>query len=67
MDVSTENIIVLYSLHIESVREYCSTAFHSLLSQKLSNTLKANQKNCLQVILAEVYVNYTAALEMWAL
>ena len=65
--VSVEDLIVLYSLHIQSVTEYCSTAFHSSFRQKLSKELEAIQKTCQRVTLADMYINYNSALEMYAL
>ena len=62
--VPIEDLIMLYSLHIRSVTEYCSTAFHSSLSQRLSNKLEAIQKTCLRVILGEMFIDYSSALEM---
>ena len=65
--VQTEDLIELYAIHIRSVTEYCSTAFHSSLSQQLSNKLEAIQKTCLRVILGVMYVSYSSALEMCGL
>ena len=65
--VSTEDLLDLYKLHIRSLTEYCSTAFHSTLSQRLNNKLEAIQKTCLRVILDVMYVDYSSALEMCAL
>ena len=65
--VHTEDLITIYSLHIRSVTEYCSTTFHSSLSQRLSNKLEAIQKTCLWVILGEMFIDYNSALEMCAL
>ena len=62
-----KDLIELYCLHICSITEYCSTAFHSSLSQKLSNKLEAIQKTSLKVILGVMYVEYSAALEMCGL
>jgi hypothetical protein len=62
--VPIEDLIMLYSLHIRSVTEYCSTAFHSSLSQRSSNKLEAIQKTCLRVILGEMFIDYSSALEM---
>ena len=67
VDFPTEDLIMVYSLHIRSVTGYCSTALHSSLSQKLSNKLEAIQKTCLRVILAEMYIDYISALEMCAI
>ena len=64
---STEDLIELYCLHIRSITEYCSSAFHSSLTQKQSNKLETIQKTCLKVILGVMYVEYSAALEMCGL
>ena len=65
--VSMEDLIELYCMHIRSLTEYCSTAFHSSLTQKLSKKIEAIQKTCLRVILGVMYVEYSAALEMCGL
>ena len=65
--VSTEHLIELYCMHIRSLTEYCSTVFHSSLTQNLSKKIEAIQKTCLRVILGVMYVEYTAALEMCGL
>jgi hypothetical protein len=62
--VPTEDLIQIYSMFIRSIAEYCTTVFHSSLTQKLSNKLESIQKTCLRVILGEMYVSYEAALEM---
>ena len=62
-----EDLVELYCLHIRSLTEYCSTAFHSSLTQKLSNKLEAIQKTCLRVILGDMYIEYSSALEMCGL
>ena len=63
----TEDLIELYcSLH-RSQTEYCSTVFHSSLSQKLSNKLESIQRTSLKVILGVMYVDYESALEMCGL
>jgi hypothetical protein len=63
----TEDLVEIYCLFIRSLTEYCSTSFHSSLSQKLSNKLEAIQKTCLRVILGDMYISYAAALEMCGL
>ena len=65
--VKTEDLIELYCMHIRSLTEYCSTVFHSSLTQKLSSKIEAIQKTCLRVILGVMYVDYNAALEMCGL
>ena len=65
--VTIEDLIELYILMIRSITEYCSTVFHSSLTQKLSNKIEAIQKASLRVILGVMYVNYEAALEMCGL
>ena len=49
--VQTKDLMEIYAIHIQSVTEYCSSAFHSSLSQQLSNKLEAIQKTRLRVIL----------------
>ena len=57
-----KDLVLLYSLHIRSITEYCATAFHSSLTVKQSNKLEAIQKTCLRIILGEDYTSYDAAL-----
>ena len=64
---STEDLIHIYCMYIRSLTEYCSTAFHSSLTQKLINKLEAIQKTSLRVILGVMFVSYEAALEMCGL
>ena len=52
---------------IRNITEYCSTAFHNSLTQKLSNKIEAIQKASLRVNLGVMYVSYEAALEMCGL
>ena len=63
----TEDLIEIYCLYIRSLTEYCSTAFHSTLTKKLSNKMEHIQKTSLKVILGAMYVDYTSALEMCGL
>jgi hypothetical protein len=62
--VPTEDLIEIYSLFVRSIAEYCTTVFHSSLTNKLSRKLESIQKTCLRVILGDMYVSYEAALEM---
>ena len=63
----TEDLIELYGVFIRSLTEYCSTAFHSSLSQRLTNKLQTIQRTALKVILGEMYVDSEAAQEMCGL
>ena len=55
----------LYIIHpYIYIIEYCSVVFHSSLTTELSNKLERIQKTCLRVILADMYVDYSSALEM---
>ena len=65
--VSMEDLIDIYILFIRSITEYCAVAFHSSLNQEQSNKLEMIQKTCLKVILGDMYVGYSAALEMCGL
>ena len=62
--VSLEDLIDIYVLFIRSITEYCSIAFHSSLTIEDSNKLEQIQKICLKVILGDMYVSYSVALEM---
>ena len=59
---SQQDLVLLYCLHIRSITEYCSTAFHSSLTTKQTNKLEAIQKTCLRIILGENYFSYESAL-----
>ena len=63
----TEELLDIYILFIRSVTEYCSVSFHSSLTQEQSRKLETIQRTCLKVILGEMYVSYSAALEMCGL
>ena len=65
--VSKEDLLDIYILFIRSVTEYCAVAFHSSLTQDQSEKLERIQKTCLKVILGDMYVSYSAALEMCGL
>ena len=65
--VSTEDLIEIYVLFIRSTAEYCSVAFHSSLTIENSQKLEQIQKICLKVILGDMYISYSVALEMCGL
>ena len=65
--VSFEDLIDIYILYIRSVTEYCSVAFHSSLTQAQSDKLERIQRTCLKVILGDMFISYSAALEMCGL
>ena len=65
--VSIEDLLEIYALFIRSITEYCCVVFHSSLTQKQSSKLELIQKTCLRVILGDMYVSYSAALEMTGL
>ena len=65
--VCLEDLLDIYILFIRSVTEYCSVAFHSSLTHQQSDKLEKIQKTCLKVIMGEMYVGYSAALEMCGL
>ena len=53
--VKTEDLLDVYVLYIRSVTEYCSTVFHSRLTDADSDKLERIQKTCLKVILGDMY------------
>ena len=65
--VPTEDLLDIYILFIRSVTEYCAVVFHSSLTLQQSEKIEKIQKTSLKVILGEMYVSYTAALEMCGL
>ena len=65
--VKIEDLIDIYILYIRSVAEYCSVAFHSSLTQSDTIKLERIQKTCLKVILGDMFVDYSSALEMCGL
>ena len=65
--VSTEDLLEIYVLFKRSIAEYCSVAYHSSLNVENCDKLEQIQKTCLKVIPGEMYVGYTAALEMFGL
>ena len=62
--VKIEDLLDIYKLFIRSVTEYCSVVFHSRLTEEQSDKLERIQKTCLRVILGDMYIDYTSALEM---
>ena len=54
----------MYKLFIRSIAEYCSVLYHSSITQAQSDKIETIQKTSLNVILADNYVSYEAALEM---
>ena len=65
--VGVQDLLEIYILFIRSVTEYCAVAFHSSLTNEQSSKLEKIQKTCLKVILGDMYIDYTAALEMCGL
>ena len=61
--VKQEDLLDIYVLFIRSLTEYCSVAFHSSLTVEQSTKLEQIQKVCLRIILDEMYVSYSTALE----
>ena len=62
--IKLEDLLDIYLLHIRSVAEYCSVVFHSTLTGEQSNTIERIQRTCLKIILGDMYINYSSALEM---
>jgi hypothetical protein len=67
LGTKTEDLIDIYWLYIRSQTEYCSTVFHSSLTEKLSKKIESIQKTSLKVILGDNYISYEAAMEMCGL
>ena len=65
--VPIEDLLDIYILFIRSVTEYCAVVFHSSLTLQQSEKIEKIQKTSLKVILGDMYVSYSAALEMCGL
>ena len=65
--VPIEDLLNIHILFIRSVTEYCAVVFHASLTIEETQKIEMIQKTCLRVILGEMYVSYTAALEMCGL
>ena len=65
--MKTEDLVNIYILHIRSVTEYCSTAFHNSLTVEQDQKLEAIQKVALRVILGQDYLSYEEALSKTSL
>ena len=62
--IITEDLLIIYTLFIRSITEYCSVAFHNSLTEDQSHKIETIQSTCLKIILSDNYVSYSAALEM---
>ena len=51
-----DTLLTIYKLFIRCIPEYCSTAFHTSLTEDQSYRIERIQANCLKVILGENYV-----------
>ena len=65
--VPIEDLLNIYILFVRSVTEYCAVVFHPSLNQDEIRKLEMIQKTCLKVILGEMYISYTSAIEMCGL
>ena len=52
------DLINIYIMHVRSVTEYCSTAFHSSLTSEQEKKLETIQKASLKIILGQNYTSY---------
>ena len=62
--VGVEDLLDIYVLFIRSLLEYCCVLWHSNLTNENTDDLERVQRTCLKIILGDMYVSYTAALEM---
>ena len=61
---SVEDLLDIYGLFIRSCAEYCSVVFHSRLTLEQVHDIERIQKTSLRIILGDMYLSYTDALEM---
>ena len=64
LGISTEDLITIYKLFIRCIPENCSTAFHSSLNKQFSQQTETIQSTSLKMILSDIYISYSAALEI---
>ena len=62
--VKIEDLLDIYILFIRSVTEYCAVVFHSSLTKEQSDKIEKIQKTSLKIILGDMYISYSTALEM---
>ena len=60
--IGESDLITIYKMFIRSMCEYCSSVFHSSLTQELSDKIEAIQSTALKIILADKYTDYQSAL-----
>ena len=65
--IPTKDLIDIYKLFIRSITEYCSSVFHTSLTQEQIKKLENIQKTCIKVILGNEYTDYDAALKKCSL
>ena len=61
--IITEDLLIIYTLFIRSITEYCSVTFHNSLTEDQSHKIETIQSTCLKIILSDNYVSYSAALK----
>ena len=60
--IGESDLLTIYKLFIRSICEYCSSVYHTSLTQELSNKIEAIQSTALKIILASKYTGYKSAL-----
>ena len=60
--MNRSDLLNMYIMHVRSVTEYCSTAFHFSLTSEEDKKLETIQKTALKVILGQDYLSYEDAL-----
>ena len=65
--MKTKDLVNIYILHIRSLTEYCSTAFHYSLTVEQDRKLESIQRVALKVVLGENYNSYEETLEKTSL
>ena len=61
---SRNDLLIIYKQFIRNNLDYCSSLYHSTLTQEQSSKLERVQKVCLRVILGEEYISYENALKI---
>ena len=61
--VDRTDLIDIYVLYIRSLLEYCSTVWHSTLTEEQSRNVENVQKTCVKIILGGEYNGYEQSLK----
>ena len=65
--INQNDLITIYKLFIRSVAEYCSSVYHTSLTQQQIKKIELIQSTSLKIILGNEYIDYTSSLRKFSL